>query len=436
MNHRFFIAAFAAITLIIGIFQHSRLTGLTEETASLERQLPTAGSTRMGRESFPIEPSIPASQDEIDFLREQLISGLTRASDFRLTPENRRKMLLSSAKFSAQEMEALLGSLHSDSRLTDVSPEKSIEAMLDIFSGTAPAATLEFLKAHREIAHWDGRFSQAFHSLLMANPSQGIRWFEEQETRANPDVQNPEVRRSFLMTFARIDPDKMLAHALSPNFASDPDTLSRLGIFVASQLTQPSERQQFFAALRRTQRSFGPSPQLGKIRSNCISGITRELTVSSFDDAQMLVESEFGPDEKLAFAYQLANSPDFIDREKWADWALKIDPAAWRERSKRTKTGADHPAIQILSNWARLDEAAAGKWLGDIPAGDLKTAMACEFISTVAQVNPDKASKYLPLIPDGKSKEMTIKRINEVREFNSGDIKQRLNESIRSKIGN
>ena len=62
--------------------------------------------------------------------------------------------------------------------------------------------------------------------------------------------------------------------------------------------------------------------------------------------------------------------------------------------------------------------------------------MACEFISTVAQVNPDKASKYLPLIPDGESKEMAIKRINEVQKFNSGDIKQRLNESIRSKIGN
>lgn len=436
MNHRFFIAAFVAITLIIGIFQHSRLTGLTGETASLERQLPTAGSTRMGRESFPIEPSIPASQDEIDFLREQLISGLTRASDFRLTPENRRKMLLSAAKFSAQEMEALLGSLHSDSRLTDVSPEKSIEAMLEIFSGTAPAAALEFLRAHRGIAHWNGYFSQAFHSLLMANPSQGIRWFEEQEFLANPDVQNPEVRRSFLMTFARIDPDKMLAHALSPKFASDPDTLSRLGIFVASQLTQPSERQQFFAALRRTRQSIGPSPQLDKIRSEFVSGISQELAASSFDDAQTLVDSEFSSDEKLAFAGQVLNSPDFIDPGKWADWALKIDPAAWRERSKRTKAGADHPAIQILSNWTRLDEAAAGKWLEGIPAGDLKTAMACEFISTVVTVNPDKAITYLPLIPDGESKEMTIKRITEVREFNSGDVKQRLSESIRLKLGN
>lgn len=430
------IAAFVGITLSIGIFQHSRLSGLSRETASLERRLPSPGSARMERKSPSVQPPIPTSEDDIEFIREQFVSGLAQPNNHRLLPEDRRKMLLIAAKFPAKEMEALFGSLHSDSRLADLPPGKAIEAMLEIFSGTAPAATLEFLRSHREIAHWNGCFSQAFHSLIMANPSQGIRWFEEQESLANPDLQNPELRRSFLMTFARIDPDKMLAHALSPKFASDPDTLSRLGIFVASQLNQPSERQQFFAALRRTRQSIGPSPQLDKIRSEFISGISQELAASSFDDAQTLVDSEFSSDEKLAFAGQVLNSPDFIDPGKWADWALKIDPAAWRERSKRTKAGADHPAIQILSNWTRLDEAAAGKWLGNIPAGDLKTAMACEFISTVATVNPDKASTYLPLIPDGESKEMTIKRINEVREFNSGDVKQRLSESIRLKLGN
>ena len=421
MKSLFIITAFVAITFSIGIFQHSRLTGLSRETATLERQLPTPGSDRMGRESPLIELSIPTSQEEIDFIREHFVSALARSLDYRLTPENRRKMLLSAAKFSAKEMEALVLSLDSDSRLADVPPGKAIEAMLEIFSGTAPAATLEFLTTHREIAHWDGHFSGAFHCLLMTNPSQGIRWFEDQETLGNPDIQNPEVRRSFLMTFARIDPDKMLARALSPGFASDPDILSRLGIFVASTLKQPSERQQFFAALRRTRQSKGPSPQLDKIRSDYISGISRELAASRFDDAQMIIDSEFSSDEKLSFAYQVTNSPDFIDPEKWADWALKIDPVAWKETSKRTKAPGRHPAIDILSNWARLDEAAAGKWLEQIPAGDLKIKMACEFISTVAEVNPDKASSYLPLIPEGKSKESIVGRINEVRDFHTAD---------------
>lgn len=51
-------------------------------------------------------------------------------------------------------------------------------------------------------------------------------------------------------------------------------------------------------------------------------------------------------------------------------------------------------------------------------------------------VNPDKASSYLALVPGGESKEDIIRRINEVREFNSGDTKQRLSHSIRLKLGN
>lgn len=419
VNTQIIIAVFVAVALSIGIFQHSRLIRLSGETAFLERQLPSPGSARRGRESPLAEPSIPASQDEIDFIREQLISGLTRSLDYWLTPENRRKMLLIAARFSAREMEALLLSLHSDPRHADLPAGKAIEAMLEIFSGTAPAATLEFLQAHREIAHWDGKFSGAFYSLLRTDPSQGIRWFEEQEALGNPDIQNPELRRSFLLRFAGIDPDKMLTRALSPAFASNPDSLSRLGNSLAATLNQPSERQQFLTALRRAAHSNSPSPQLDKIRSDFISGIARELAVASFDDAQMLVESEFSPDEKLAFAAHMRHSPDFIDPEKWAAWSLKIDPAAWGEWSQRTKARANHPAIRILSNWARRDDAAAAKWLEDIPAGDLKTSMTREFISTVAEFNPDKAISYLALIPEGESKVDSIRRINEVREFYS-----------------
>lgn len=436
MKTWFLITAFIAVVLWIGIVQHSRLTELSGETAALECQLSTPGSVRSGRGASLIQPAVHISQDEMDFMREHFVSALARSSDYRLSPENRRKMLLGAAKFSAREMDALLGSLQSDPSLAEVPPGKTIEAMLEIFSGTAPAATLEFLQSHREVTHWDGHFSGAFHSLLMSNPSQGIRWFEDQESLANPDLQNSELRRSFLVTFARIDPDKMLARALSPGFASDPDTLSRLGIFVASTLNQPSECQQFFTVLRRIRQSTGPSTQLDKIRSDYISGISRELAASNFDDAQMIIDSEFSADEKLAFAYQVSNSPDFIDPEKWANWALKIDPAAWKDARKRKKASGDHPAIQILSNWARLDEAAAGKWLEKIPAGDLETKMADEFISTVARVNPDKASSYLGLLPEGKSKENLIRRIDEVRGFYSGDTKQRLEEDTRGKLGN
>lgn len=415
------ITAILAAAMTVGVFQNSKLRDLKRQSVSLEGRSAASTEDRLAGSSE--SPPFPdqASHAERDSLREEIVAAFLPFKD--RSPSGgpdpaarRRTMMLTSAKFGAEDIEHLLEQLQKDPRLAGLSPDQILESCLDIFSETTPAAAMKFLEGHRDLREWDGQYARCQRQFLIANPRDAIRSYEQQAAAGNPDVEDSGIRQTVLLQEARIDPDRMLARALSPDFASDADALARLGSFVASTLNEPSEHQRFLAALRRAQAGEVPSPQLEKIRAEYVAGLSKSLVDFTFEDSSALVDSEFTPDEKLALAGTASHQGYPSEPAKWADWFLKIDPDAWKEWNARKGTKGKHPASDIVSNWAQSDYQAAGKWLESVPAGELKSEMTLDYAWRIAGIDPDHAATYLHELPESKPKRNLIKKIAENRK--------------------
>lgn len=415
------IIAILTAAVSLGIIQDSKLRALKRESASLEER-----SASPPREHPATSPESPTAVDRVspaerDLFREDFVSALL-AFKSRTRPAGtdpvalRRKMLLAAARFESEDIEQMFQQLRADPRLGDLSRDELFGSLMGIFAETAGAATMTFLEGHRDVPDWHARFAQCQRQYLIANPREAIRDFEQRSAAGNPDLADSGIRQNILIEEARIDPDRMLARAVSPDFASDADALARLGSFVASTLNEPSEHQRFLAALRRAQAGADPHPQLEKIRAEYVAGLSNSLVDFTFEDSSALVDSEFTPDEKLALAGTASPRGDLSEPAKWADWFLKIDPEAWKEWNARKGTKGKHPASDIVSNWAQSDYQAAGKWLESVPAGELKLEMSLEYAWRIAGIDPDHAATYLHELPESKAKRNLIKKIAENRK--------------------
>ena len=425
MKPAFIITAIFAAAATIGTWQNSRLSHLKQQSVSLETRATQPVSVRSPRSP---EPTVkPISQAEQDAFCEQVITELLAHMEHsnRDVPdqaERRRNWLLTSAKFSAADIERCLQKLRADPRLAgSLNETETIQLCLQVFAETGPFAAMKFLEGHREMPEWAAHYAVCFNGFLVANPRDAIRWFDEQTALGNPDIANSSVRQSILIRESRIDPDKMLARAISPAFTSDPETLTSLGGFVASTLKEPSEHQQFLAALRRMQKGGDLSPEIGKIRAEYIGGLSQKFYDFRFEESSAMVDSEFTLDEKLAFVTALSNFGELEEPVKWADWLLEIDFPTWENRNANKGTEVRHPALRVLSNWVRQDYQAAEKWLENVPGGPLKSAMSMEYASSIAGIDPLHAVHYLPQLPEGKTKTNLIQKIAEALDLKDPD---------------
>lgn len=419
MKSTLIIAAILASAVTLGIWQNSRLHELKRETASLETRAtrPVSAPRDRPAESAPA-PESP-SQQEKDALREEIVTAFLafKDRDQGAAPdqaERRRTMLRTSAKFSPDDIGQLLKKLREDPRLVgQLDENETILLCLQIFSETAPAAAIKFLEGHRDLPDWDAHYAGCFSNFLRTNPREAIRRFDDEAARGNPDFANSAARQGILIRESKIDPDKMLARAMTPEFASDPETIAHIGGYVASILKTPAEHQQFLAALRRKQNAGDPAPQILKIRAEYIEGLSQKLHDFRFEDSSVLIDSEFTHDEKLASIAVLSSRGDLSDPAKWADWLLKNDSTSWENWATARGKHNRYPVIDVLSNWARQDYQASGKWLEGAPAGPFKAAMSLEYAWTIADVDPALATRYLPQIPVGKDRKNLVKKIAE-----------------------
>lgn len=440
MKPHFSILAILAIAVTIGFWQNSRFQQLKQHAESLESRVAHPVAVRRVRLMESAASPQPASQAELDALFEEFVTEFLdrkngNRSDAPDDDERRRNWLLTAAKSSAGDIERFLQKLRNDPRLAGLLDKReSIYFCLQVFAEMAPSAAMQFIEAHRDLPEWNNYFAGCFSQYLRANPIEAIRWFDAQTALGNPDIANSNVRKSILIRESRIDPDKMLARAMTPDFASDPETLSRLGGFVASTLKQPAEHLQFLAALRRMQNASDPAPQLLKIRAEYIAGLSQTLADFRFEDTSVLVDTEFTLDEKLNLISTLSQRGDLSDPAKWADWLLKIDPSTWDKWIATQGTKIRYPVTELISNWSRQDNVAAGQWLEKLADSPLKADLTKEYVLCIARIDPDRASNFLPQLPEGESKDKLIRQIDEVRDYYSSGEQTRAAERIRPKF--
>jgi hypothetical protein len=120
---------------------------------------------------------------------------------------------------------------HRQGRLTE---------MKEVLGGTAPFAWREYLVSHRDLPDWQNLFEAATRQCMRADSKRTLELIEQELARGNPEVATTNMRQSLLLALATSDPDKMLARAVSPELAADPDALAHLGGFGDDKPKKPA----------------------------------------------------------------------------------------------------------------------------------------------------------------------------------------------------
>lgn len=407
----------AVAVAAVALHRQGRLTGLREETRRLESQ--SSASSSVSSRQTTDEPQEDAPVEQVEFVRETMVEALLAAQDrsaggYPDQAARTKRLLSAAAAISARDMATVLDALLSDSRLAGLDHADIVRGGQDLFGEVAPFAWREYLTAHRALPDWQTLFETACRYCLRADGKRALALIEEEATRGQAEVATSGIRTSVLLELAAHDPDKMLASAVSPELAADPDALAHLGGFVDDRFENPADHRRFLAALRRAQER-NPSPVLTKIREDYAREMAGQFAGWPAAEAISLLESEFTADERFAVAYQSASRVDLNDPEQWIDWFLKIDPAEWSAWNTRKGTHSKHPLVRQIESRALKDAGLPAAWLAKIPPGALRDEATLSYAWMIADRDPERAAGYLGELPDGKGKRNLVKRIGGAR---------------------
>lgn len=352
------------------------------------------------------------SAGQVDEVRELFIEALFAGNRGRRDPDKAERMMRIAKDFSAENIHDLIESLRRDSRLADPDErEQLIEACFEMIESIAPEALLTYLETHRDHPNWQRLFDSCNRRLLATSTKSAVERFEKETAKGNPDYMTTNQRQSLMFALAASDPDRMLSMAMSPELAADPDALAHLGGFVGNHLESPSDHLRFMAALRRAAEKQPDSELLATVRKDYVREMSGPLALWPIEQVRMLVDGEFSLEEKLLVAEKASHRGDLEDREKWADWFLKIDIEAWDHWIATQPQRFKHPVVTTVSEWGTTDPEAGAKWLETMPQSELRSQAVLEFAWAVADRDPARAAKYLPELPDSQGKRNLIKKI-------------------------
>jgi hypothetical protein len=410
------ILVLTAITVAAFAFhRQGRLTELKEETRRLDQHTPVSSTTRSGDKKVEAIPDAPAAQVELvcETMMEAFIAfqDRSRGRDPEMA-ERMKRLLLAAKDLSARDMAKVMDTLFTDSRLTGMERDEIIRACYEVLGGTAPFAWREYLRSRRDLPDWQNLFEAATRQCMAADSKRTLAMIEQEKARGNPEVATTGIRSSVLLALAASDPDKMLALAVSPELAADPDALAHLGGFVDDQLKKPADHHRFLEALRRAQEKK-TSPVLDTIRKDYVREMGNQLAAWPADEAIMLVDSAFSSAERFQVAEQCASRGDLTDPDKWIDWFLNIDPAEWAAWSRQQNNPYKHPLVRQLASRSIQDADLPATWLEKIPPGSLRDEATLEFAWMIADRDPDRAAGYLEQLPATEGKQRLVKKIEE-----------------------
>ena len=401
----------------IAIVQHSRLSDLLAENASLEAGRTTAAMKRDDRSRPATATQREATVAQIEFVHETMIEAMVAFQNrtARPDPERMKQLFLAASDFSGRDIARLVEHLRNDPRLAGAEADEIAAACGEIFAEAAPFAWRDYLLANRDLPGWQNLFDSAFRNCLHADGRRAIKTFEEESARGNRDYATTAIRLGVLRELAVIDPDKMLALAVSPEFAADPAVHVDLGGVIAGRIDNPSDHQHYLTAMWRAQER-NPSPLLEKIRQDYVSGMAGRFQEWPAADAIPLIDSGFTADERFSAAATIARRGDLNDTDKWIDWFLRIDPKAWEAWTQRQGIRDRHPLVIQIENRSIEDAKTAGCWLEKIPPGALRDEATLTYAWMIAERDPDRAAGYLAELPESKGKQNLVRRIGNARK--------------------
>lgn len=420
MKSSILISVVGLSSLVIGLNQRSQLASLREESTRLTAAGPPRTSSRSAErnrsnseESFAATRALSAARsiaeiEEIFVLRCERMAG--RKPGVSLNPQEKaeaadseKRLLECFIGLDHQAVFKLLERLRSNSNLADSTKGFLIEECVDYLQQSNPAGAIRLLLTFPDVAYRESRIIGAFYNWGSENPTQAMRWFEEESKMSNPVTKNPGMLKCVMLSQARIDPVRALARAQSDEVAAIPDSLSNLGASFAAMLRNAGEQRAFLAALRKSQENAPGSEVLAKIRTSYIRELSNKFHEWPFEEASKLMDSEMTQGEKIAAANNVSHYTNLSDPILWANWMLKLD----------APPDENHPILGRVLCGATNDYEATGKWLEQVPPGALKNRMIVSYAWFVADRDPACAMRWAMSLAEGPQRKKIVRQVGE-----------------------
>ncbi len=415
MKSSILISAVVLVGLGIGLFQHSQLADLREESARLaandSKQLAGNREASSGSTSTPAVKSLTAeSQAEIETMMTRVFEAMASSrgggpSDQAEQAEAMKARKLLFTTFAGLDHRAvfdLIGNMKTNGNLPAVLRDNPAEACVEILVAANPKEAIGLLQMLTDFPNRDNVINQAFHQWAAANPKEALQWFNEESKKGNPIAANPGMLKTSLLIQVRVDPARALSHEQFQELTANPGESANFGATIAATLQDVREHSEFLAAMRREQEKSPDSATLAKIRAEYIGELSSRMDLWAFDDASTLIDSEFTQSEKLAAMTGISQRADMAEPTRWADWFAKIV----------VPEGTRHPLTQFVEGWMHADDyISAGKWLEQATPGELKDHLVFEYAFLLAENDPATAIQWAVKLPEGKLRTRAFKEV-------------------------
>ncbi|WP_035606022.1 hypothetical protein [Haloferula sp. BvORR071] len=366
MRSKQLILPLAAIALVTGIaiYQQRTLTGLKEQTRSLEKSLanpPAAAAPTTGTSAL----LSPEQSESLFPEAEAAFFAILRSEG--VSPEQRERLSMALLPMDVPTLIRLMAALKAHPELP---PEQQQDFELHFAYAIAEEQPEKAFAILADLPGVEG--SKLYYSLRQwsaIDPAAAAAWFEQQLRAGNPATNDPDLRRQALEALFRADPDRGLHLALNllPE-VPDAMEINKLAAETLESLADEREHASYLAALRRVAEKSPGNLVLEQIRAAYLNELPRRLKLWTFDEVTPLLDDELTAEEKLVTARNLSTFSDLDSPERWAGWFAKIGG----EMDKQ------HPLRKYLRSWSIADYHAVGQWLDQYPDGPVHNELVLE----------------------------------------------------------
>jgi hypothetical protein len=241
---------------------------------------------------------------------------------------------------------------------------------------------------------------RAFGAWSASDPAAALAWYREQLKSGDPVFEGMDFKRMALFAQVRANPAEAIPMALAQLEMTKVED-SPIGSWINTLLTKTSDRIEILGALREAEKRQEHGEALKVLRRNYVSNLIASLRSAIYEDAKLIVETCFDPEEKQQFIQTISRMDESEERDKWMTWLTQVD----------APVDARHPAVSKMSDWALADRSAAEAWLTDAPAGHLKDQAVSAYALVVAEVDLDNAAKWVSSLPANESRAQLVERI-------------------------
>ncbi len=279
--------------------------------------------------------------------------------------------------------------------------QRLVSIAIRTLSSEHPQATLALFTESPDFFKDDGMSSSEISSLLARrakdDPLAALEWVRKNSAKF-PDLITESAKTGVIYGAAVHDPK--LAFKLIGELG-----IKKAGSVVSeilSTVRTPEERSSILTAVRDHLADLPDEKARKEFYDDALRTMARGVSIEGFESgSRWLAAANLTSAELETFVRGLDVYDTKGDTGQWVEWIGEKLP---------TEKG-DAKIDDLVSDWAKNDYQAAGKWLGSTPDGPTKNAAIRSYAVAISTYAPETAAQWAMTLPPGKYRDGTLGRI-------------------------